>query len=71
MKYGAIIKEIGRGAKGARDLGRAGAVAGTGVEQRLHRLAAAAPHVHAVAGLDEIERHGPSHEAESDESDVH
>ncbi len=55
----------------ARDLGRARAVARTGLEQRLHRLAAAAPHVHAVAGLDEIERHGPSHEAESDESDIH
>ena len=55
----------------ARHFGSAGAVACAGVEQRLHGRPPPAPDLHAMTGLDKVEGHGPAHETESDESDIH
>ena len=50
-----------------------GAVAGdcTRVEQGLHRFRAARPDMQAMPGLEQIQRHRPAHDAETDKSDFH
>jgi hypothetical protein len=68
---GASGHHADRDRRAPRDLGRTRAVARAGLEQRLHRFAPAAPHLHAMARLQQVERHGPAHEAEPDESDIH